>query len=678
MRTLKTISISAAACIASLMLFSCNEEPKTTDPATFSIDQDTVYAKAEGGTLQVKYTLSNAQDGLSVQPDTKADWINGLDASQTGVISFVVSENTDTASREADVNVTYGDLQDGFKVIQEGTVPDEPEEPKAFDITIEEVAANSFTMSIVPEDKEITYDYGGISVADLNTLPDDETFVTEFLIPSYEQLAAANNMTLEALLTEILSTGDQTGLTVSGLAAETDYYAYAVGLSTSGEMTTEFVKVQFTSEPLSTFDATLEVTVDGPDAVVKVIPADETTGWYSLVFDGQGHANADMIASAQGQVEGMIQMNGMFGMTREAAVAALTKYGTQELSYELDATTDYTAAAFTIDANGYISSNPALKEFTTDEVAMSDNRISLDVTSNNGRRVEFTVNATNSDPYVFFTYQYTGTWTEMTDQQIIDYILENQDVSNYTRYGSVSSYVEGLRQQTDFMVFAFGIDGGVVTTELFRMPFTTAEATPNDLKFSYDYGPYYNGDEAAAKYPDQLASAVGKIVFPASYQVDEYYGIWHDLYQGDLTDETAYPDEDVYQALRVNGNTWLTPTMIYILDPNQIYTVCGFVEAQDGSFGEIYRQIVGPFTFDGCSPIDDFVLDNGGGSLFSQQNFECPLRPSDNMSPIEPAFVKQVETVQIGLSEEKNTGSSALKAISVDNVVVYNNLSSRL
>lgn len=678
MRTLKTISISAAACIASLMLFSCNEEPKTTDPATFSIDQDTVYAKAEGGTLQVKYTLSNAQDGLSVQPDTKADWINGLDASQTGVISFVVSENTDTASREADVNVTYGDLQDGFKVIQEGTVPDEPEEPKAFDITIDEVSANSFTMSIIPEDKEITYDYGGISVADLNTLPDDETFVTEFLIPSYEQLAAANNMTLEALLTEILSTGDQTGLTVSGLAAETDYYAYAVGLSTSGEMTTEFVKVQFTSEPLGTFDATLEVTVDGPDAVVKVIPADETEGWYQIVFDGQGHANADMIASAQGQIEGTIQLYGMFGMPREDIVDRLRMFGTQEMSYELKATSDYTAAAFTIDANGYISSNPAIKEFATDEVAMSDNQISMDITSNNGRRVEYTVNTTNNDPYVFFTYQYTGTWTEMTDQQIIDYILENEDVSNYTRRGSVSTYNEGLRQQTDFMVFAFGIDGGVVTTELFRMPFTTAEATPNDLKFSYDYGPYYNGDEAAAKYPDQLASAVGKIVFPASYQVDEYYGIWHAIYLGDLTDKTAYPDEDVYQALRVYGNTWLSTTMIYILDPDQIYTACGFVEARDGSFGEIYRQIVGPFTFDGCSPIDDFVLDNGGGSLFSQQNFECPLRTSDNMSTIEPAYVKQVETMQMGLSTEKETAPSSLKAVEVEDVVIYNNLSSRL
>lgn len=678
MKTLKTISISAAACIASLMLFSCNEEPKTTDPATFSIDQDTVYAKAEGGTLQVKYTLSNAQDGLSVQPDTKADWINGLDASQTGVISFVVSENTDTASREADVNVTYGDLQDGFKVIQEGTVPDEPEEHKAFDITVDEVSANSFTMSIIPEDKEITYDYGGISVADLNTLPDDETFVTEFLIPSYEQLAVANNMTLEALLTEILSTGDQTGLTVSGLAAETDYYAYAVGLSTSGEMTTEFVKAQFTSEPLGTFDATLEVTVDGPDAVVKVIPADETEGWYQIVFDGQGHANADMIASAQGQIEGTIQLYGMFGTPREDIVGMLTEYGTQEMSYELKATSDYTAAAFTIDANGYISSNPAIKEFATDEVAMSDNQISMDITSNNGRRVEYTVNTTNNDPYVFFTYQYTGTWTEMTDQQIIDYILENEDVSNYTRRGSVSTYNEGLRQQTDFMVFAFGIDGGVVTTELFRMPFTTAEATTNDLKFSYDYGPYYNGDEAAAKYPDQLASAVGKIVFPASYQVDEYYGIWHAIYLGDLTDKTAYPDEDVYQALRVYGNTWLSTTMIYILDPDQIYTACGFVEARDGSFGEIYRQIVGPFTFDGCSPIDDFVLDNGGGSLFSQQNFECPLRTSDNMSTIEPAYVKQVETMQMGLSTEKETAPSSLKAVEVEDVVIYNNLSSRL
>ena len=93
MKALKTITLSAAACIAGLMLFSCQDDPQTTEPATFSIDQDTVYAKAEGGTLSVQYTLTNAQDGLSVQPDTEADWINGLDASQTGIISFVVSEN---------------------------------------------------------------------------------------------------------------------------------------------------------------------------------------------------------------------------------------------------------------------------------------------------------------------------------------------------------------------------------------------------------------------------------------------------------------------------------------------------------------------------------------------------------------------------------------------------------
>lgn len=629
--------------------------------------------------MSVQYTLTNAQDGLSVQPDTEADWINGLDASQTGIISFVVSENTDTTSREADVTVTYGDLQDGFKVIQEGTVPDQPEEPSAFEITITDVSSNSFTMDIIPEDKELTFDYGGISVADLNTLPDDETFVNEYLIPQFQATADANGMTLEQFLAQYLVYGDQIGLTVQGLAAETDYYAYAVGISTTGEMTTEFVKVQVTSEPLSTFDATIEVDVNGPDATVTVTPADETIGWYPTVFIGQGHSNADMIASAQQGIESAITTYGtFFGLSREQAVTALTKYGQQSLPYELDVTSDYTAAAFSIDANGYITSNPAIKEFTTGEAAMSDNQISQEITSNNGRRVEFTISTTNDDPYVFFTYQYTGTWTEMTDQEIIDYIMANENISWMTRYGSVSTYVEGLRQQTEYITFAFGVDGGVATTELFRFPFTTAEATMNDLKFSYSYGPYYNGDEAAAKYPDQLANAAGRIVFPSQYQVDgEWYGIWHDIYLGDLTDKSEYPDEDVYQALRVNGDTWLSATTIYILDPNEVYTMCGFVEADDGSFGEIYRQVVGPFTLDGCSPIDDFTLESSAAA-FSRQNVECPLRPADYMSPVELKSVKQTETVQMGLSTEKETGSAALKAIEVEDVVIYNNLSSRL
>ncbi len=678
MKALKTITLSAAACIAGLMLFSCQDDPQTTEPATFSIDQDTVYAKAEGGTLSVQYTLTNAQDGLSVQPDTEADWINGLDASQTGIISFVVSENTETTSREADVTVTYGELQDGFKVIQEGTVPDQPEEPSAFEITITDVSSNSFTMDIIPEDKELTFDYGGISVADLNTLPDDETFVNEYLIPQFQATADANGMTLEQFLAQYLVYGDQIGLTVQGLAAETDYYAYAVGISTTGEMTTEFVKVQVTSEPLSTFDATIEVDVNGPDATVTVTPADETIGWYPTVFIGQGHSNADMIASAQNSIEGVITNYSFFGMSREQAVVALTNHGQLSLQFELDATSDYTAAAFSIDANGYITSNPAIKEFTTGEAAMSDNQISQEITSNNGRRVEYNIMTTNDDPYVFFTYQYTGTWTEMTDQEIIDYIMANENISWMTRYGSVSTYVEGLRQQTEYITFAFGVDGGVATTELFRFPFTTAEATMNDLKFSYSYGPYYNGDEAAAKYPDQLANAAGRIVFPSQYQVDgEWYGIWHDIYLGDLTDKSEYPDEDVYQALRVNGNTWLSATTIYILDPNEVYTMCGFVEADDGSFGEIYRQVVGPFTLDGCSPIDDFTLESSAAA-FSRQNVECPFRPVDYMSPVELKSVKQAETVQMGLSTEKETGSAALKAVEVEDVVIYNNLSSRL
>ena len=628
--------------------------------------------------MSVQYTLTNAQDGLSVQPDTEADWINGLDASQTGIISFVVSENTDTTSREADVTVTYGELQDGFKVIQEGTVPDQPEEPSAFEITITDVSSNSFTMDIIPEDKELTFDYGGISVADLNTLPDDETFVNEYLIPQFQATADANGMTLEQFLAQYLVYGDQIGLTVQGLAAETDYYAYAVGISTTGEMTTEFVKVQVTSEPLSTFDATIEVDVNGPDATVTVTPADETIGWYPTVFIGQGHSNADMIASAQNSIEGVITNYSFFGMSREQAVVTLTNHGQLSLQFELDATSDYTAAAFSIDANGYITSNPAIKEFTTGEAAMSDNQISQEIVSNNGRKVEYNIMTTNDDPYVFFTYQYTGTWTEMTDQEIIDYIMANENISWMTRYGSVSTYVEGLRQQTEYITFAFGVDGGVATTELFRFPFTTAEATMNDLKFSYSYGPYYNGDEAAAKYPDQLANAAGRIVFPAQYQIDgDWHGIWHDLYQGDLTDKAEYPDEDVYQALRVNGNTWLSATTIYILDPNEVYTMCGFVEADDGSFGEIYRQVVGPFTLDGCSPIDDFTLESSAAA-FSRQNVECPLRPADYMSPVELKSVKQTETVQMGLSTEKETGSAALKAIEVEDVVIYNNLSSRL
>lgn len=613
MKKSMSLLIPFMAAMSVIGMSGCDDpvEP-VKEETTFELTQDTVRIAAEGGTASVGYRLVEPQERTAPQPDTKADWIGSFDASVEGTISFEVAANADTLEREAEVTVTYADINDSFTVVQDAAdkqeEPEEPEEPSPFKITIDECTSSAATISVIPEDKEITYDLGAITPESLNVFPSDEDFVEQYLIPYYEQVATQNNLSLEDFLREWLLAGDQAGLQVAGLTAESDYYAYCVGISLTGEITTEFVKEPFTTPGLERFDASIDVAVDGPDATIVVDPESDEEGYYVTVFEGKGHNDADMVYSAQSSIESQIIAYSIWGVSREMVVTMLTHTGTDTLYYNLAATSDYTAAAFTIDANGYITSNPATCEFTTGETPRSDNEITVEYTYIGGRKVEFTVHTTTNDPYVFFVYKYADSFKEMSDDEIVEWICANENMDFYTRPGGdISSSREGLRQLTEYVIYAFGYSGGEANTELFTSTFTTSEAVLNDCTFEYEYGPYFNGDKAAEKYPNSLSGAAGRVVFPANYKVEgDWYGIWHDLYAGDLTDKGQYPDEDVYQALRANGNTWLSSSMIYLVDYGEVCTLCGFVETEDGNFSELYRQVVGPFTEEGCSPIDEF------------------------------------------------------------------------
>lgn len=606
------ILLSAAMMTAGL--YGCQQpenEEKPGKVTVFELTQDTVTVAAEGGEASIGYKLEEPQEGATVQPSYEADWLGDFDASVEGTITFNVAANETDTKREAEVVVTYADLKDSFVVVQNAAGGgDEPEPTEAaFEITVDSTGCDKILVSVVPLDKEGTYDMGAITRESLNTFPEDIMFVEEYLVPFYQSQADAAGMTVEELMSQWLLKGDQSRVPIAGLSPESTYYVYCVGLTTSLEITTELVKYEFTSAPLGEFDAQIDVTVEGPKATVKITPADDQTGYYSAVFDGVGHDEDVLIASVQGALESAAAQLTMWGMSYDAAIAAVTKWGETTQEYDLAAEMEYTAAAISVGTSGVATSRPVVKEFVTGKTAQSDNVITVDYTLVSGRKVEFDVNVTvPDDPYVFFFYQYTDDFKAMSEEEIIQYIIDNENMNSYTRRGSVSSYEEALTPETEYVIYAFGYAGGSANTELFTSTVTTTEEVLNDCVFSYDYGPYYNGTEAAEKYPTSLSQAVGRVVLPATYVVEgEYTAAWHNVFQGDVTDPSDYPDEYIYQNLRHDGYTWLNKGMIYILDFGQEYTLCGFAETVDGNFSVLYREKIGPFTLEGCSPIDGLV-----------------------------------------------------------------------
>ena len=181
----------------------------------------------------------------------------------------------------------------------------------------------------------------------------------------------------------------------------------------------------------------------------------------------------------------------------------------------------------------------------------------------------------------------------------------------------------------------------------------------------------FNGDEAAELYPDILSSAAGKCMLPATYQVEgEWYGIWHGIFQGDLS---GYSEEELYAGTTYSGRTWIDANVVNLLDYNQTYTAVGFVETQDGNYGEIY-MVTFTTSEDGCSPISEFdssIFDDAYASSSSKTAGAPLLRlpEKDNTVKAAPASQSKVTTGN-EVSETYKVGEEATPDKTVENVFI--------
>ena len=608
---------SHATIIAAALLLgitSCNKPDDKTQTTLFELEQDTVYVSAEGGSCSVSYILEGAVEGVSPQatPDD-ADWLRDFSTDEYGVITFEADANPGETEREAAVNVAYADIVTGFTVIQAGAGddPDNPDEPEEvpFTIEIKEVGATNVIAAITAKDQDMTYFFNGAGAQDINTYPDDETFVNDYLFRYFELVAEQNQLSVADVLDLMLLKGDQDNQEIIGLSAETDYYVFCVGLNNQLEVLSEFVKEPFTTEPYAPFDTEIDVSVQGPVATVTTTPADDETGYYTTVVEGHGLSEDEMASAAESALMTAAMQLYMWGMSIDQAITSCTQQGKDTLTFDtLKENTAYTACAFSVDVAGSVTSSAAKVEFTTEEALESDNVITVTFDQISSRRADFTVTPSVEEAYVFFSYQLTDELKAMSDDEIIAKICSEKYMPNWIRYSAVSSYEDNLHPDTEYIIYAFGYSGQKATTGLFKYPYRTKTVEYNDRVFTYNYGPYFHGSEVYEKYPE-LGDFSGKAIMPATAQVagGNFWQVYHIMYKGDLTDESRYTEEIMYYGIMDdNPYTSYNMSVLYSATFGEVYTLFGFVETEDGNFSELYRQLVGPFTEDGCSPIDEF------------------------------------------------------------------------
>ena len=159
----------------------------------------------------------------------------------------------------------------------------------------------------------------------------------------------------------------------------------------------------------------------------------------------------------------------------------------------------------------------------------------------------------------------------------------------------------GLRPNTEYMIFAFGLEQDVITTDLVKTTFRTLEEEKSDVTAELVFDKYFHYGDLEPDNPDRQGWALVPTWIETTGDVASYSYI---MITGDYSDPSEYSDEELIE-------------MCFATDPEQLWTVrlhdgvrtlIAVARDKEGRYGPVFRRAY-LFTLDECSPIEEFDSD---------------------------------------------------------------------
>jgi hypothetical protein len=174
----------------------------------------------------------------------------------------------------------------------------------------------------------------------------------------------------------------------------------------------------------------------------------------------------------------------------------------------------------------------------------------------------------------------------MTDTEIIDYYLTNFGGDTLI-YGDLEYPMTGIEPDTEYLMVAFGYQGGVVTTELFKYEFATPEEVQADITISVNYIGHFDVDEVIAlnegyvDYEQYDAILTWEVVSEprAAY-------IYRAAYKSAML---ANVDDETLKANLLNGSPKTTFRVTNFVAYGTEYVCCAVAVDENGNVSNLYR-----------------------------------------------------------------------------------------
>ena len=597
------------------LLFGCKSDPGTNNPTppndanrVINVEKTTLNVSAEGGDYTIELTVTNAVGDVAVAAKSEAEWIKVNETSNT-FVKLNVAFNNEEEARSATLTLKYPEAEDVAIEITQAAKSGDP-----FTFEIRNVTYNKFTSIVTPQSDDNYYVLYMSKVSYFNDMgiADEEALLVDDY-NFFSQYAVAYGYSLKDFMTQFgLAFKGYMAMEWTALNPAEEYvvYVYGVKFNEDGSdfSVTTPVYYETVSTPINTigeymFD--IDVAVDGADATISITPQDDQSYYHTIVIgrdndlyreEGTMPDHEYAILVSKYWMSYVNSYMGYYEMSLEEVLSEKCKSGTQSWEEPLMANSDYMVITFkidTVDGLPMLSSIPAVKNFTTGDVAASEMTFDVEVNACYTTVLDYTVTPSNNDNYTLLHVKTSVLAEYTTDQEIMSEMIAAYWLEEYSN--EFTYHTAYLTPDTEYSILVFGYHGGVATTGLTRVDIKTEPVGPavNSVTNIVTYGPY-NPDEVAALDPyfKDYANNEGTFIMIhwLETETEQYEGVYHYIY--DTAYVAAMGDGWVYEDLIAYS---YSPVMSDAGAYGAEYIIAGVVQDYRGNYSDmVYSE---PFTF---------------------------------------------------------------------------------
>lgn len=233
--------------------------------------------------------------------------------------------------------------------------------------------------------------------------------------------------------------------------------------------------------------------------------------------------------------------------------------------------------------------------------------IEISVTDISAYSAMLTVTPSTDDRYVCIFIS-SSQWPGLEGQEAVDFVIDYFDPAFFN--GEYSEELQPLMPETEYMVIAFGYDGGVATTELFTYTFTSLKAQVGSVEIlDIKLLRLFDVAEVAALDPAyeeflEVCECFGVVEATTSKPCDTLWFWWYEEWMMEEYSEAAFIEDLLMYDYANNPEVM---DMYYSMDSGDRFFFAGLANDENGATSELYIGECFTLSKDMCSPAEEFL-----------------------------------------------------------------------